>query len=292
MSTRRYAVGALVLALFTIGPAVAAEDAGAMLTGLKPGVSSVDAFMAREPSPPISGEEAVQMQSLVEELSKRLDVEDTVLGNRANKLEAQSIPADMQGGGENPPSAGQAMAIAQQMRSGGGMQAMMMMTQFITDGHHQAHVNLWRQRMREAEDALQSADGWLETAKEKLVDGFQSSRNNCPTRRLGELTEPDPVCIRSVALAYQQKMHHLAAVYLNKVSDPLDHALAATKVLVDEQEAFAKKMAAAGKGAMVQGRVVGLEGMSIRRIKTYNDRLLRAVDAACDLATFRVDPGT
>ncbi len=261
------------------------------LTSLKPGVSTVDAFMARAPSPPMSGEEAVHIHPLVIELDKKLDAEDTLLGNRANKLGAQSIPDDMQGGDGPSPSPAQAMAMAQQMASGGGVQAMMMVQQLNSDSHYQAHQHLQMQRLQEAEDALHNADNWLENAKSKLSEEYQARQNSCPTRQLGELIEPDPTCIRSAGVAYQHKMHQLAAAYLKKVADTLSNLLLATKILVDERQEFAKKMEGMGKGSMVQGQVVTLEGLSIKNIKAYNDRLLRAVNTAYDLAMFKVDLG-
>lgn len=271
--------------------AMSIGHASESLTSLKPGVSAVDAFMAREPSPPASGEEAVHLMPLVGELDKRLDEEDTLLQNRANNLGAQAIPGGLQDGDGSAPSISQAMAMATQMRSNGTLQAMMLIGKFSSDAHHQAHELLWTQRVQEAAAALQNADDWLEEAKDRLNGKLQAKLDACPQRQTGELREPDPTCVRSAKLDHQEKVHQLATAYLQKVADPLGNVLLTTKMLVDEQEEFAKKMKDTGKGPLVAGQVANFEGMSIRNIKKYNDLLTTAVDAAADLAAFKADLG-
>lgn len=276
--------------LIATAPVVCAG--GAALTDLKPGVSSVDAFMAREPAPPASGDQARQLQPLVAELGRRLDAEDTLLGERANRLGKQAIPAGVAGGGGNAASVAQAMAMAKRIQAGGGIQAMMMVARFNSDAQHQAHLNLYLQRMQEGETALDRAGSWLKAARSRLNAKLDAVLKGCPMRQFGELREPAPSCIRSAKLAYQQKTRHLAVAYLSKVTDPLGNAFTATKVLVDEQQEFAKKLSAVGRGSFVEGQVATMEGLSIRDIWTYHRRLLvPAVAVAADLAAFKVDLG-
>lgn len=286
----RLMVFALGMLIAATAPVVCA--AGAALTDLKPGVSSVDAFMAREPAPPASGDQARQLQPLVAELGRRLDAEDTLLGECANRLGKQAMPAGVAGGDGNAASVAQAMAMAKRMQAGGGIQAMMMVARFNSDAQHQAHLKLYLQRVQEGETALDQAGSWLKAARSRLNAKLDAALKGCPMRQLGELRERAPSCVRSAKLAYQQKTRHLAVAYLSKVADPLDNALTATKVLVDEQQEFAKKLSAVGRGSFVEGQVATMEGLSIRDIWTYHRRLLApAVAVAADLAAFKVDLG-
>jgi hypothetical protein len=282
---RRYSIvaAAILLVAATMPVRGLAQD----LTSLKPGLSGPDAFMAREPAAPASGAEALHIHPVVVELDRKLGVERTYINKHANDTSGQAFP----GGGNSQPTLAQEMAMATRMRGNGTMQAMQLLAAFMTDAHHQAHIHLWTQRMQEATDALGTAEDWLADAKHKLKQKYQADVRKCPRRTTGELTERDPACMRSQIRAYEEKMHYLAAAYLKKVDDSLSNLLLVTKMLVDEQEEFAKKMQKVGNGPLVIGQVASIQAQSFADIKGYNDKVLRATNVAVDLANFKVSSG-
>lgn len=286
---RRYSIvaAAILIVAATMPVRTMAQD----LTSLKPGFSGPDAFMAREPAAPASGAEALHIHPVVVELDRKLGAEHTYINKRANDMSGQALPGGGAAGGDGQPTFAQEMAMATKMRANGTMQAMRLLGAFMTDAHHQAHIHLWAQRMQEATDALGAADDWLAGAKDKMKQKYQTEASKCPLRTTGELTEPDPACIRSQDRAYEEKMHYLAAAYLKKVDDPLSNLLLVTKMLVDEQEEFAKKIQKVGNGPLITGQVASVQAQSFGDIKGYNDKLLRATNEAVDLANFKVDSG-
>lgn len=282
---RRYSI--VAAAILTVAAAMPVRAMAQDLTSLKPGLSGPDAFMAREPTAPASGAEALHIHPVVVELDRKLGVERTYINKRANDMSGQALP----GGGDSQPTLAQEMAMATRMRGNGTMQAMQLLAAFMTDAHHQAHIHLWTQRMQEVTDALGTAEDWLADAKHKLKQKYQTDVSKCPRRTTGELTERDPACMRSQDRAYEEKMHYLAAAYLKKVDDPLSNLLLVTKMVVDEQEEFAKKMQKVGNGPLVIGQVASIQAQSFADIKGYNDKVLRATNVAVDLANFKVNSG-
>lgn len=160
------------------------------------------------------------------------------------------------------------------------------------DPQYQAFMKLWIQRMSKADAAIDAAGVWLKSAKTKLEKQSEKAQSRCPLHDAGELGEVlDPACVRSAELAYQKKMRGLASAYLGRVAGALSDLWTGVKVLMDEDQQFAKKLEALGKRPMVDSTVAGLEQDSIGLIKGYNKSLRSAVGTALELATFKVFDG-
>lgn len=268
--------GALAAAAFR------APDVFAAAAGLTPGVSTVDAFMAREPGPPASGQDALRLAPLVEAYGKELNRDQDLLGERSNRLAGQVLP-------DGTVSVAQAMAVSGRMRNSGDVSALMLLQQHLADPQVRSHRDLLYRRYREAADAIAGADAWLETARTEADHKYQNASDHCPDRQLGELTEKDPTCMRSAQLAYQESVRRLAPAYLQRVVDPMNAYHASTKVVVDEDMEFAKKLESMPGDQLRESWVYGAESSAIGYVIKYNDKLVHVVDTAAELAAFKVD---
>jgi hypothetical protein len=272
----------LLLIYICSGLAISQAWCASTGSGLTPGVSMPDAFLGQEPSPPASGQDAVHLQPRVALLDKLLGEEHDALEKRSNELQKQSGMNDTSAGGE--PGAGapdqasiaQAMAMATQMRQGGGMQGMMMYMQYMSSERNHQRMERWADRMRRARSALDAAGAWLNKAQQQV------KLRECPYQQTGEGRMQDPACIKTATLEYHNKLRALATPYLGKVASAIADVLAATKDRVDADEKMAAKLNAMKGGALLQGQVVALHNISIDTIQHYNELVRAAVDTAAD----------
>ena len=279
----------IVLIFAALGTSFAGGQTRAGASGLTPGVSTPDAFMAQEPPPPMGGQEAVQLQPRVTEYEKQLDRESDILGQRSDKRAEAGLPAQMTGANGQPPSLAQAMALARRLNANGGATQLAMLGNHLADSRNQANVALWGKRVQAANQAIFAADGWLETARDGAANKRDKALAQCPIRQLGELTEPDPTCVRSVKLDYQQNIRRLGSAYLRKVNRAMGKLFGITRILVDQEVGFAKKLDQPGTGKLVDSQVYALQQIAIGYIGKYNRLLSQIVNQAAELASFKVD---
>lgn len=287
-SSLKAPMGSLLI-FMALGMVLVGGPARAAASGLTPGVSTPDAFMAEEPPPPISGQEAVRLQARVAEYAKLLDREGDILGRRSDKSAEAGLPGQITGANGQPPSFAQEMALARRLNANGGAAQLAMLGRHQSEGPNQTNVALWSKRVQAANQAIFSADGWLETAKDGAASKRDKSLAQCPMHQLGELTERDPTCVRSARLAYQQGVQHLAVTYLQKVNGTMNNLFAITKILVDQEESFARKLDKPGSDQLVEGQVYTLQQTAVSYISKYNELLGQIVNQAAELAKFKVD---